>query len=298
MKVTHVVVFGLLKNNMIIINLKGGLGNQMFQYAFGRAFSIKNDVEVKLDISGYPRQSLRDYKLSAFNIKENIARDDEVREYKYPFGIASKGWRFFNQRILRNFKKDYEPKLLEYREHGYIDGYFQSEKYFLQIREILLREFTLLKPLSPEAYKVAEKIREATIPISLHVRRGDYASDPVLRLRLGLCPIEYYEKATEIIANGFPEATFFIFSDDIAWVKENLSLPYSVIYVSTPGIEDYEELHLMSLCKHHIIANSSFSWWGAWLDSNPNKIVIAPKKWTNAIPDDHPNIIPESWTRI
>lgn len=283
---------------MIIINLKGGLGNQMFQYAFGRAFSIKNDVEVKLDISGYPLQSIRSYRLSAFNIKESIARDDEVREYKYPFGIFSKGWRFFNQRILRDFKMDYEPKLLEYIEHGYIDGFFQSEKYFLKIKEILLREFTLLEPLSPEAAKSAEKIKGTSLSVSLHVRRGDYASDPVIRMRLGLCPLEYYTEASEMISSGFPEATFFIFSDDIEWTKENLHIPYPVVYVSSPEIKDYEELHLMSLCHHNIIANSSFSWWGAWLNLNPNKIVIAPKKWTNAIPDDHPNIIPESWTRI
>lgn len=283
---------------MIIINLKGGLGNQMFQYAFGRAFSVKNDVEMKLDVSGYPRQSLRIYCLSAFNIKENIATDSEICEHKYPLGIISKGWRFFKQRILREFSKDYQPELLDYRDRYYFDGFFQSEKYFLSIREILLREFTLIKDLSPEAKAVVAMIEEASMPVSLHIRRGDYASVPTTRKIHDVCGPDYYQKAAETIANGFPEAKFFIFSDDIPWVKENISLPYPVVYVSAPNISDYEELHLMSLCTHHIIANSSFSWWGAWLDPNPDKIVIAPKKWTNIVPDDHPNIIPESWTRI
>jgi len=270
----------------------------MFQYAFGRAFGVKNDVEMKLDITGYPQQTLRSYGLSHFNIKENIATDDEVKEHKYPFGILSKGWRFFKQKILREFAKDYEPSLLEYRDHYYFDGFFQSEQYFLPIQDVIRREFTLLSPLGEEAIKVAKKIEETELPISLHIRRGDYALDEKTRKVHGVCSLEYYQKAINTLTQHFPEATFFIFSDDIEWVKENLSLSYPTIFVSKPDIMDYEELHLMSMCAHHIIANSSFSWWGAWLGNNPHKIVVAPKKWTNLVPDDHPHIIPETWTRI
>jgi hypothetical protein len=282
---------------MIIVNIKGGLGNQMFQYAFGRAFSIKKSVEMKLDISGYPQQSLREYKLNKFKIDEKIATDDEIARLKYPFGIFSKAGRFFKQRILRNFHINHEPYLLRFKDNHYFDGYFQTEKYFLDIRDIILSDFTLADELCPEAKKIEHLIKEATVPVSIHVRRGDYVSNNDVARAHGGCSPSYYQKAIEEISRMYPGANFFVFSDDIDWVKQNLSFNVSAIHVSNPNIMDHEELFLMSQCKHNIVANSSFSWWGAWLNTNPKKTVIAPQKWHNNM-EAYKDTVPHSWIKI
>lgn len=271
----------------------------MFQYAFGRAYGLKHDVEVKYDTYGFGTQNLRLYSLAHFNIKENLATFEEVEVIKNPYGLLSKILRFFRFKILRQFYLDWDEKLFStFRDNCYFTGFFQSEKYFIDIKEIIKREFTLIHPLKPATLDALIKIEEAPLPVSLHIRRGDYVADTKTSSVHGVCDLEYYDKAIETITSGYPEATFFVFSDDIQWAKENLHTGFPVAFVSNSDIPDYEELHLMSTCKHNIIANSSFSWWGAWLNPNPEKIVIAPKKWTNKIPDGHPYIIPELWTRI
>lgn len=288
---------------MVIIHLKGGLGNQMFQYAFGRAYGLKHDVEVKYDVFGYGTQNLRAYSLAHFNIKENIANADEVQTIKNPYGIISKAIRFFRFKILREFNLDYSSKIFNSRrDNHYFTGFFQSEKYFFEIKNIILCEFTLIEPLKQETLEVLAKIEEVVesglVPVSLHIRRGDYVSNAKTNMVHGVCDLEYYDRAIETITNGYPEASFFVFSDDIEWARANLHSSYPMLFVSNRDIPDFEELHLMSVCKHHIIANSSFGWWGAWLDKNEDKIVIAPKRWTNEFPDNHPNIIPSSWIRL
>lgn len=284
---------------MIIVHLKGGLGNQMFQYAFGRAYGLKHDVEVKYDVYGYGMDKIRAYGLAHFNIKENLATLEDLKAIKNPYGIISKAVRYFRFKFLREFHLDYSKKLFNTRlDNHYFAGFFQSEKYFAEIKDIIQREFTLAFPLKQVTLETLAKIEEAPVSVSIHIRRGDYVESAKNRFILGSCDLEYYDKAIETITNGFPEAKFFVFSDDIEWARANLHTGYPVVFVSNPEIPDYEEIHLMSVCKHNIIANSSFSWWGAWLNKNEDKIVIAPKKWTNHSTDQHPNIIPASWTRI
>lgn len=313
---------------MIITRLNGGLGNQMFQYAFGRIASLKRSKagkaeELKLDITGYgaPKMNIRlepdtyrAFRLGFFNIQAEIATTEEVRKAKYPLGIISKGWRGFKHKLLRKFYIDYHPEQMDRLAKSggifaaikdrifppYADGFFQSELYFNapEFRSAIVSDFQL-KPewISPAMKDIDDVIRQAEGSVSLHVRRGDYVSHKTVAKVQGACSPEYYAEAISRIASSVPNPHFFIFSDDIEWVKQNIPIGHIATYVSNPALKDYEELVLMSHCKHNIIGNSTFSWWGAWLNQNPDKTVIAPKRWT-ARNTENPNIIPAGWIRI
>ncbi|MEK7568562.1 MAG: alpha-1,2-fucosyltransferase [Patescibacteria group bacterium] len=288
---------------MIVVKLKGGLGNQMFQYATGLEVVSVCSQTLKLDITGYddPRyvtaDTPRQYRMFPFNLSAVIATPDEVKSYKYPFGIFSKAMRFFNFRILKRYYVDYDPNFFK-KSHNYIEGYFQSEKNFIDVKDKVFKEFALKKELESEVFLTEKNKIDKTRSVSVHIRRGDYVSDPKTNIAHGLCSKEYYEKTINLIKAKVESPVFYFFSDDIDWVKKEFGEHSDFRYVSNPTLQDYEELVLMSSCAHNIIANSSFSWWGAYLNQNPNKIVIAPKKWVNKEPDPQPNIIPEGWVRI
>ncbi len=300
---------------MIIINLKGGLGNQLFQYATGRALQLRRQDQnnlkeagvgvekLKLDITGYGENNgidtMRRYALSSFKIEAEIATREEIKKLKYPFAIFSKGWRFFKVKVLRQFNTGFNKRIFNYKKSLHLDGFFQTERNFIDKEERIRSDLTLKSLLSSPAQKISDAIKSATISISLHVRRGDYANDKATNKYWGTCDPEYYAKALEYISTKInSDPHIFVFSDDIAWVKENITIPYPSTYVSTPKIPDYEELVLMSQCRHNIIANSSFGWWGAWLNQNHDKIVVAPSKWTLKDQKSYKDIIPSTWHKI
>jgi hypothetical protein len=299
---------------MIIIALKGGLGNQMFQYACGRALSLHDNEPVKLDISGYAKtrtsDTPREYSLSHFSIKEKtIATNEEIRALKYPYGIVSKGWRFIRTKIFRQFNLDWNPRIFSKKGPRYLDGYWQTEKYFVDYADDIRREFSLEKPFGTAAQAIADTISTGQPAVSLHVRRGDVARDAATNRYSGITTPEYYARALAFLAEklstlGIKNFHVFVFSDDIEWVKQNIPIPLPTTYVSekleigVPKIPDYEELVLMSMCDHNIIANSSFSWWAAWLNRNHDKIIIAPKIWIRGNGTKHKDIAPASWIRI
>lgn len=301
--------------------MKGGLGNQIFQYAAGRALILRqrekntavnkdNGAEnrdlsslLKLDITGYGENNgidtMRHYSLSPFNIKAVIATREEIRKLKYPYGIISKGRRFFRAKVLRKFNVSFVQNIFNAKGSIYLDGFFQTEKYFIDKEKEIRADLTLKDPLGPKAQDVSAKIKNAKNSVSLHVRRGDYVSDAKTNQHHGTCGPEYYSKALEYITSKIGKnITVFVFSDGIDWIKENMPIPFPAVYVSSPDIPDYEELILMSQCHHHIIANSSFSWWGAWLNPRHDKIVIAPKQWVRATNIDMSEVLPNNWIRL
>jgi hypothetical protein len=286
---------------MITVNLKGGLGNQMFQYALGRHLALRNDDELKLDIDGLERANAigdiyRPFTLGQFNILKNIATPEEIRAIKYPLGIFSKAWRYIAFKISRDKNTLFRPDVLDWKGDIYLDGYWQSPRYFEEIRDTLLKEFTLVSPLAGVAAELAAKVR-ATNSVSLHVRRGDYMKNPQVGKEFGICSVDYYTKAIAEIRNTVSDPTFFVFSDDVAWVKENLELGDSFVFAQGEGLSDTIELVLMSMCNHNIIANSSFSWWAAWLNQNPKKIVVAPTPWFDRVRYDDA-LLPPEWHTI
>ena len=209
-------------------------------------------------------------------------------------GLNQKG------RYVREKHQHFDPDLLNASDYVYLDGFWQSEKYFSDIEEILRQEFTLKLPQSALFDQISEAIA-STCPVSLHIRRGDMANNPETNRLHGTCSLDYYDRAVQHIAKHVSQPHFFIFSDDPIWVKEHLNLSFPSTLVSYgSSLHDYEELHLMSRCHHHITANSSFSWWGAWLNPKPDKIVITPKKWFGDFADDHDtkDLIPDNWLRL
>jgi hypothetical protein len=284
----------------IIVNLKGGLGNQMFQYAAGRALALRNGSELKVNVFGLEKANLvgdiyRPYSLSHFDVKAAIATEEDMRRIANPYGLVSKVLRYIKAKFIYNFYIHFVPSIVKKKGDIYLDGFFQSEKYFMD-HAASVREDLRPTELSDEARRWIEHAKN-TVSVSIHIRRKDYIGHKTLG---DICTKEYYSRAVKEMRTHEPKATFFVFSDDVEWVKENLDLPASREFVSSKDLKDYEELAIMSSCRHNIIANSSFSWWAAWLNPNPEKIVMAPALWARGKEGKKQtrDIIPGAWTRI
>jgi hypothetical protein len=294
---------------MIVVKLMGGLGNQMFQYAFGKQLAIKNKTKLFVDLSFLQDRSFkenftyRDYELNSFNVEENLATDKDISKFNKVTGAVPLMSLLLTLRIpvplyLREPHFHFFPKALHAPSNTYLDGYWQSEKYFSGIKEILQKEFTPNKPLSAGSALLLERIKKEKL-ISIHVRRTDYVTIQHISQYHGACTAEYYQQAIEIISNKIDNPSFIVFSDEPEWFRRNMRITYPVIYADeNTGKRNFEDLFLMSKCAHNIIANSSFSWWGAWLNNNPVKNVIAPKKWFNNEFKDTGDLIPGTWQRI
>ena len=279
---------------MKVVQLSGGLGNQMFQYAFGRLIGAD-----AYDVSWFERSkdnkniTPREYELGAFVCSPKILSPKQVKriinnnKLLRLFGIKT-GLRVIEEKTENIYNAD----LLK-QKNGLFVGYFQCAKYYDEIRADLLRDFVLKRKPGKKNQDMLKLINSEN-SVSLHVRRGDYVK---LAKVHGLCDLDYYKKSINYIAHKIKDPHFFVFSDDVNWVKKNLEIkyPYTVIDFNH-GKDSIWDMILMKNCKHNIIANSSFSWWGAWLNENKNKIVIAPKCWfANGAKTD---IVPTKWKRI
>lgn len=278
---------------MITINLKGGLGNQMFQYAAARHLSIKYQTDLVLNTEYFlniPKGDVpRKYQLDIFNIDKNIKIKETIKPaIKFIQKIILK---LFNEKILYNFSNI----LLKLNLPVYLNGYFQSEKYFKESRNILLKEFTLKKELGDEAKKIKAMLQKSE-GVCLNIRRGDYLRPDYIKI-YGLCSMEYYNEALKYIKDNIKNPLICVFSDDPEWVKKEFKIN-NIIFAGTDILKDYEQMYLMSICKHNIIANSSFAWWGAWLNQNTNKIVIGPKQWFANKTSNQLDILPKEWIQI
>ncbi len=281
---------------MIIVKLRGGLGNQMFQYATGRNLSLKNNTKLKFDVTELEYDKLRNYELHIFNISGSIASNFRLMFIrKFNKNIISK---MLGQNYFYIKQKDwyFDSTILNKKGNIYLDGYWQSEKYFKDIKQIIKRDFTIRHEPDKKNKSMLKKIENSN-SVCIHVRREDYIRNKITKEVHGICSLEYYHNAVKIIEKKTRNPKFFIFSDDPKWPRENLKLKYPTIYVDINNAKkSYEDLRLLSNCRHFIIANSSFSWWGAWLSNSPDKIVCAPEKWFNVI--DEGDIVPKSWIRV
>lgn len=292
---------------MIITQVIGGLGNQMFQYAAGRALSLRKDTVLALDISGFENYVLHQgFELGrVFNPSFEISAKTEVREmlgWQYPTiarRIVSRRplVSFCSKRFVVEPHFHYWAGINNLNKDCYLSGYWQSEKYFSDEIPQLRADFKFRLPFENKNAELAKQISQVSA-VSLHVRRGDYAKNPKTTAMHGLCSLDYYRAAIEHIAARVEQPYFLIFSDDIGWVRDNLKMSFHCQYVDhNQGAESYNDMRLMSMCKHHIIANSSFSWWGAWLNPSATKIVIAPQKWF-ANQTDTQDLFPAGWVTL
>ncbi len=267
---------------MIVMRLIGGMGNQLFQYACGRSLARRLNTELKLDITWNEEREKSHhcyYQLGNFNIQENFATESEIK----------------NLNVVKEMRTDFVPAVLDSADNTYLDGYWHSGKYFEEIADVIREEFTLKKELEQNSMSWREKILNCKCAVSVHIRRGDYLT-PKFRNHSGAVPGTYYYSCAEELKKTFPKLTLFVFSDDHDWVKNNMHFNVPVEFVE--GCEhDYEELYLMSLCKHNIISNGTFSWWSAWLNKNPDKKVFAPYPWARSGWGGE-TIIPDSWIKV
>ncbi|MBU3010021.1 alpha-1,2-fucosyltransferase [Polaribacter vadi] len=267
---------------MIIVRIVGGLGNQMFQYAYAKSLQQKG-FDVQIDISKFKTYKLHGgYQLDKYNIDLEIA--DTFTTFLGKIKI---------KKNVREKSLLFDENLFSLNGNEYVKGYYQTEKYFKYIRSILINQFVIQQKLSESTLVYANEIFKFSNSCAVHIRRGDYISDKKANNIHGTCDLDYYHKAIDIIKEKHKNAHFFVFSDDIAWTKENLNIENST-YINNKTIP-HEDLYLMSLCKNNITANSSFSWWGAWLNQNENKTVISPKKWFN---DKENEVACKKWIKL
>lgn len=258
---------------MVIVKVQGGIGNQMFIYALSMKLK-KCGRYVKLDTSIYGKTEMRQLsQLSQAFEKASIEEIHRWQEYKTDiFSSIRRNLGLRKKEHIRE-KADYMPEIFE-KDNIYLDGYWQNEKYFKDVRADILDFWSTVK-IEDEHYLPQIQNAEA---VCVHVRRGDYLQ--LDNIYGNICTKEYYQKAMQMIKDNIGDPTFFFFSDDIEWVKENIKTEKAV-YVDTGNSCPEHDLFLMSQCRHHIIANSSYSWWGAWLNKREDKVVISPKKWFN-----------------
>jgi hypothetical protein len=290
---------------MIIVQLSGGLGNQLFQYAFAYSRAKELGVQLKIDLSFYDDYEWHDYSLAPFNLSALAANSDEIAEIKkLDNGVLYK----VKQRLLKGIKHQlveenllFNKKYLKIHQNSYIIGYWQSEKYFCNHWSDLMNEFRINISPSSNNLELLKEVQSEQSSISLHIRRGNYANIESVNLVHGTMPISYYEDAINFFEGEIVNPKFYVFSDDISWAKDNLKLKHPSVFVDHNDDKcDYEDLRLMANCKHHIIANSTFSWWGAYLNSNSTKIVIGPKQWFSDVDKNKEavDIIPKNWVKL
>ena len=301
---------------MIVVKIIGGLGNQMFQIAFAKSLSLEMNVDFFLDISAYKKYKIRNFSIHNLNFSNNIEFVDSLGLHSFQkkyFKVTQSLYRIY-QKLLKIIISDlkigsstylflskfgllynFDPYYYEFKQTKNkvicIYGYFQSEKYFIKYRNLIREEF-LVKTVPSTQEKLLLKQIYNSNAVAVSMRLGeDYTNSS----SLNVCSDDYYYRAIDLISNKLKNPTFYIFSDRIDIVKNNFNFKYNVIYVE--GYNDYESLRLMYTCKHFVISNSSFSWWGSYLSSNKNKIVVAPSKWYSDTKET-PHIYLDSMTLI
>jgi Glycosyl transferase family 11 len=292
---------------VLISNIIGGLGNQMFQYAVARAQSIRLNTRLCLDITGFEASSIHQgFELKrVFNLDSEIASEDDLRDvlgwqrHSLVRRVVSRS--NFTRLKRKNFilepHFEYWNGIESIPQSCHLSGYWQSERYFLSSVNAIRNDFSFVLPLDNENRDLAARISQVNA-VSLHVRRGDYISNPQNTGIYHACSAAYYEAAIKRISQDVTRPHFFVFSDDIEWVKKFLQIQGQIEYISNnKGENSYKDMHLMSLCRHHILANSSFSWWGAWLNARPTKIVVAPRKWF-VKPVNTKDLLPHAWVQL
>lgn len=289
---------------MIVARIVGGLGNQLFQYAAARALAARVGTHLKLDCYELANYQLRKYRLHHFAID---ATDDACRTGRQSDrpGRVLEWTRERLRKVLPGMKVfreksfAFDSNFLNLGDGVRLEGYWQSEKYFSGFENLVRGHLSILTPPSAINSALLSRI-VATPSVSVHIRRGDYVSNPETAKVHGHCELQYYLRATELVAEQMAEKPeFFVFSDDVGWSRRHIKLPYATHFMDQNGPdEDYEDLRLIAACRHHIIANSTFSWWGAWLSGASGKIVVAPKQWFRDPAMDDRDVIPPGWVRI
>jgi hypothetical protein len=287
---------------MIYVRLVGGLGNKLFQYACARALALRHGVEVVLDTRELARGAAHAvYGLDRFAISARIGAEGELPPARGQM-IRYALWRAggMRPRFLRERGLGVNPAVLEATDDSYLHGYFQSEGYFRDQEAVIRDDLRVLEAPEGENARWLERIAAEPRAVSLHVRRGDYVGSAKGAAVHGTCDAAYYARAVAAIREKAGiEPLLFVFSDDPVWARANLKPGAEMVVLDhNTASAAVEDLRLMGVCRHHIIANSSFSWWGAWRNPSPEKVVVAPLRWFADPGLDNPDICPTDWIRL
>lgn len=289
----------------VIVRLVGGLGNQMFQYAAGSAVATRNKAKLTLDLSWFGTDPERQYALAPFKIeaKTSIRTPKVNANFSWIQRLAGHLDRKLNwagQRLPVFSEKSfsYDADIESVSSPVILDGFFQSERYFSSISAQISEQFSLQHESKGKAAEMLAMIR-ATDSICVHIRRGDYITNSVANSYHGTCDLDYYWRGLAEVGEGLANPRCFIFSDDPRWVRENFKSHIPMTFVDIHGAQEvHEDLRMMRECQHFVIANSSLSWWGAWLCASEGKRVVAPKRWFKTSKNDTSDLIPAGWSRV
>jgi hypothetical protein len=287
----------------VIARIEGGLGNQMFQYAAARSLADRLGCDLLLDLRTFNENLDRPFQLNLYRIRAVVATHQQLQRLPH--------WRTSRLGRVRSWLSQFAPSIFMFpvfwprtfafdprfekiTHPAYLVGYWQSEKYFIWNRSRLLGDFQLRAEI-PLTTPYLSEIKN-TCSVALHIRRGDYITNPAAAKFHGLCTLEYYYAAIELLKVSCPDMHVFVFSDEPSWAKANLQFKVPTIYVDTnTGEKDYIDLELMRHCRHHVIANSSFSWWGAWRVETGDQMVYAPQVWFSDSNVDTSDVLPDRW---
>lgn len=292
---------------MIIVRINGGLGNQLFQYSLGRSLALRHGSELRFDISLLEDKADRAFYLTRFETAGSMIQASEMSTLLRRPNLLERLFPALRRPYVRRIHEHttrFDPTVLETSDNVFLDGYWQSELYFRNVKSEIRRDLTIQEPPTGRNKQIAGELSESN-SVGLHVRRGDYVAHPVASRILGFCGLDYYRRAVDRIAETVESPRYYVFSDDPEWCRHHLQLgaPTKILDHNPPD-EPHEDLRLMSLCRHHVIANSTFSWWGAWLaegDGRANvedRIVIAPKRWYRSTEHSSDDLVPDRWLRL
>lgn len=298
----------------IVVGLSGGLGNQLFQYAMGRALSLRSGIPLVLDLAWFDQvkgrndgtTTIRSYALAPFELK--AATQCVGLHQTQELGFIGRVFRRLGRHLPRRqmgkrvrFERGFafDPSALQERAPVWLEGYWQSHKYFDDCAGILRQELGRPRAASTPTLEMLEKISRCDA-ICLHIRRGDYVSNKHAAATHGICDLDYYAAGMDVVSAGLQNPHCFVFSDEPEWARSNLSFPsVPITIVDINGADSaHEDLWLMSACKRFVIANSSLSWWGAWLSGREEKVVVAPRQWFADVSKDTGDLIPTEWVRL
>lgn len=292
---------------MLIVKVHYGLGNQLFQYAFARSMSLRKNIPFALDLHFYAKHQQdqhhpRVYQLNRFRIEENIAPDKDVMTFKEPGfvqrRVASLGnliKPYFSRRIVYERGLSYDPNILRVNDDVYLSGYWQDLRYFEEFGEVIRKDLQWKEDADGRNRDLL-KILQSVESVGIHFRRGDYLTDQYTVEQVGMADLAYYEESIARIEQACRDLRYFVFTDDPEWVKRHFNLDSGYELVTLNDQKNaFEDLRLLSSCKHRIISNSSFAWWGAWLGERPGAMTFAPAVWRKNGPDMY---TPAHWRRV
>jgi Glycosyl transferase family 11 len=288
----------------VIARMSGGLGNQIFQYACARTVADRLGTELLLDLSTYGRQPAsetpRTFGLDVFRVRYRTAAPEDLRPFARHFGNR---WQQRAARLTSSAQviaqqgSSYDPRIEQVGPGTYLNGHWQSARYFSSNADRLRADLVPVRSFDAEDEAFAARMSAST-SVSVHVRRGDYVTNSSTQAHHPTCGTAYYGRAADHLLRAHPDAHFFVFSDDMDWARSHLQFAAPVEFVHRPNSSAHVDMLLMARCRHHIIANSSFSWWGAWLAADRAGSVIAPKEWYRDPAIDTSDLLPPSWIRL